>query len=149
MEMSVDRVDLWAAGMNDKPGELARVLNGLKSAGADFDFVIARRDHENPGKAVVFVSPLRREKEISAATALGFKNAKSMYSVRVEGENRAGIGADLTNLISQAGISIRGFSGATCGSRFVLYFSFDVAEDADKSMSILCDYEKSCRPMVH
>ena len=53
----VERVDVWAATIEDKPGGLARVLAELREEGADLQFIIARR--AEPGKGVVFVTPLR------------------------------------------------------------------------------------------
>jgi hypothetical protein len=35
MELSVERVDVWAATIEDKPGGLAKVLSALRDAGAD------------------------------------------------------------------------------------------------------------------
>ena len=137
IELIVDRVELWAASIPDNPGELSKKLAGLKNAGADLDFIIARRDHERPGYAVLFIDPLRREREMTAAQALGFTASKSVYSVRVEGDNRPGIAADITQRIAEAGLNLRGFSASTCGSRFLMYLGFDVAEDADRSMAIL------------
>ena len=41
--MKIERTDVWAAELEDKPGALARKLNALADAGADVEFVIARR----------------------------------------------------------------------------------------------------------
>jgi hypothetical protein len=35
MELHVERVDVWAATIDDKPGGLAQVLNALRDAGVD------------------------------------------------------------------------------------------------------------------
>ena len=43
MEILVERVDVWAASIKDEPGALAQMLNALRDAGADLDFVLARR----------------------------------------------------------------------------------------------------------
>ncbi len=67
MDLIVKRVEVWAASIKDQVGGLARKLKGLKEAGADLDFVIARRTPEDPGKGVVFVTPLRGDREIAAA----------------------------------------------------------------------------------
>ncbi|MHC5145452.1 MAG: ACT domain-containing protein, partial [Planctomycetota bacterium] len=64
MSLIIEHVDVWAASLKDKPGSLARMLAGLRDAGADLDFIIARRAPEAPGTGVVFVTPLRGDKEI-------------------------------------------------------------------------------------
>ena len=61
----VEHVDVWAATIEDRPGYLAHVLAELREAGADLHFIIARR--AEAGKGVVFVTPLRGDREIAAA----------------------------------------------------------------------------------
>jgi hypothetical protein len=88
----VERVDVWAAPIADEPGGMARVLDELRVAGADLDFIIARRDHKSGG-AVLFVTPLRGDKEIDAAAELGFNITASVNALRVEGQNQQGLAA--------------------------------------------------------
>jgi len=137
MNLIVERVDVWAASIKDEPGGLARLLKGLREAGANLDFVIARRAPDKPGTGVVFVTPLRGDAEIAAAERLGFNITGSIHSVRAEGENRPGVGAELTEKLAEAGINLRGLSAAVIGARFVLYIGLSSAEDAEKALGIL------------
>ena len=137
MSIHVERVDVWAAGIADKPGGLAAVLSGLREVGADLDFIVARRAPEKPGTGVVFVAPLRGDKVIQAATNLGFDLTSSLHSVRLEGTNKAGRAAELTGTLSDAGINLRGLSAATTGEKFIMYLAFDSEADADKAAGIL------------
>ncbi|HPQ60779.1 MAG TPA: hypothetical protein PLR43_04590, partial [Syntrophales bacterium] len=130
MNLIVERVDVWAAAIRDEPGGLAKILSGLKDAGADLDFVIARRALEQPGKGVVFVTPLRGDAEVRAASTLGFNVTSSLKSLRVEGDNKPGVAAVLTEKLAAAGINLHGFSAAVIGARFIIYISFDSPEDA-------------------
>ena len=84
MDIIVKHVDVWAAPIKDEVGGLSRKLKGLKEAGADLDFVIARRTPEDPGKGVVFVTPLRGDREIAAAANLGFNVTRSVHAVRLD-----------------------------------------------------------------
>lgn len=136
-EMIVERVDVWAATIKDKPGGLANILAGLREAGADLDFIVARRAPDQPGKGVVFVTPLRGDREIRAASALGFDVTRSLHELRVEGENKPGVAAALTEKLAKAGINLRGFSAAVIGTRFILYIGLDTNEDAVKAAAIL------------
>jgi hypothetical protein len=136
-ELTVERVDVWATSISDQPGDLGRVLAELRQAGADLDFILARRTPDKPGTGTVFVTPLRGDREINAATALGFNVLNSVQSVRVEGPNRPGMAAQLTDKLAAAGISLRGFSAAVIGSRFIVYVSFDSAADAAKAHGVL------------
>lgn len=136
-DLIVECVNVWAASIPDEPGGLARVLAGLREAGADLDFCIARRAPEKPGTGVVFITPLRGDREIEAASLLGFNVTKSLHSVRVEGENAPGIAALLDEKLSAAGINLHSFSGAVIGTRFILYFGLDNDQDAQKTCEIL------------
>ncbi len=58
MDLTVEHVDVWATPIDDRPGGLADVLGVLRNAGADLQFVIARRAPNEPGRGVLFVTPL-------------------------------------------------------------------------------------------
>jgi hypothetical protein len=137
MSLSVERVDVWAAAIEDKPGGLAHKLATLAEAGADLEFVIARRAPDKPGTGVVFATPLRGDAQTSAAGEAGFAVADSLHSLRVEGDNRPGIGAEMTGKLAEAGINLRGLSAAVIGERFILYLALDNAEDAEKATNLL------------
>jgi hypothetical protein len=137
MGLTVKSVDVWAAEIQDEPGGLAGKLAALAGAGADLDFIVARRCPDRPGAGVVFVTPLKSDAEIAAATEAGFTVTQSLHSVRIEGDNRAGIGAQLTEKLAQAGISLRGLSAAVTGVRFIMYLALDTAADADQAVQIL------------
>lgn len=137
MDLIVEQVDVWAAGLQDKPGELAGVLAALRTAGADLQFVIARRAAETPGKGVVFVTPLQGDAEVRAAAQLGFNVTQTLHSVRIMGFNRPGVAAELTQKLADAGINLRGFSGSVIGPQFVAYAAMDSQADADKATLIL------------
>jgi hypothetical protein len=43
MDLFVEYVDVWAAPIRDKSGGLADVLGSLRDAGANLQFIMARR----------------------------------------------------------------------------------------------------------
>lgn len=137
MELLVERVDVWAATIEDKPGGLAEVLSALRDAGADLQFVVARRTPEAPGKGVVFVAPLQTDKEIRAAIQVGFNATSSLHSIRVMGLDQVGILAELTQKLADSGINLRGVSAAVLGSQFVAYLAVDSLADANQAIDIL------------
>ena len=132
-----ERVDVWAASLKDEPGALAKVLSALRDVGADLECIIARRAPEEPGTGVVFLAPLRGDEEISAATMLGFNVTSSVQSVRVEGDNEAGVAAAVTEKLAAAGINLRGLSAAVIGPRFIMYIGLDSAADAARTLDVL------------
>ena len=135
--MEVKRVDVWAAAMKDEVGSLSRIFSGLKDAGANLDFVIARRAADKPGEGVVFVAPLEGDEVVKAAKGLGFNVTTGLRAVRVEGDDAPGIGAELTGKLAEAGINMRGFSAAVTGSKFIAYIGVDSSEDAEKTVELL------------
>ena len=99
MELTVERVDVWAAEIEDLPGGLASVLASLRDAGADLEFLVARRNPEK-GKGTVFVAPLLGDDQIRAAAQVGFNVAQSLHSVRISGQDRRGVAAELTSRLA-------------------------------------------------
>ena len=62
MKLKVNRSDVWAATIEDKPGGLANKLEALAKVGANLEFVLARRTPERgPGQGVVFLTPLKTD----------------------------------------------------------------------------------------
>ena len=139
MDMIVERVNVWAASIRDKVGGLSHLLTGLREAGANLDFIIARRSPERPGSGVVFVTPLRGDREVAVAANLGFNVTSSIQSVRIEGDNRPGVAAELTKKLAVANINLRGLSVAVIGSRFILYIGLDSTEDVAKAVGAIAE----------
>ncbi|MEM5402072.1 MULTISPECIES: ACT domain-containing protein [Paraburkholderia] len=137
MELSVERVEVWAATIDDKPGGLAKVLGALRDAGVDLQFIVARRTPEASGKGVVFVAPIEGDSAIGAARQAGFSVTPSLHSVRVMGLDQLGIIAQLTQMLADGGISFRGVSAAVLGTQFIAYLALDSLDDAEKAIDIL------------
>jgi|SRR5262245_35401550 len=137
MAYTVKKVDVWAGEVADRPGGLAATVSALSSAGANLEFIVARRSAEKPGTGVVFVTPVRGGKQKAAAQANGLATTDSLHSVRVEGPDRAGLGAKMTEALAAAGINLRGLSGAAIGRRAVSYLAFDSATDAATAIGVL------------
>ena len=71
MALKVSKADVWAVTIDDRPGGAAEKLETLSKAGADLEMVLARRTAEQPGKGVMFVTPLKGKKALDAATSRG------------------------------------------------------------------------------
>ena len=132
----VEHVDVWAATIQDKPGAVAAALDELREAGADLQFIIARRAPDFPGKGVLFVTPLQGDNEVAVAAQLGFNVTRSVNTVRVMGPDRRGIAAELTKKIADAAINLRGFSASVIGPQFVAYIAVDSREDANRVIEV-------------
>ena len=136
MGMTVESATVWAATIQDEPGGLAAKLAPLAEAGANLDFVIARRCPDAPGTGVIFVTPLSGAAATAGAEA-GFAETSSLHSVRIEGDNRAGLSAEITRGLAEAGINLRGISASAIGERFVMYLALDSAADAEQAIGLL------------
>jgi hypothetical protein len=137
MNMIAEPEEVWVASLDDKPGALGKKLAALAEAGADLGFIIARRSHEKSRTGVVFVTPLRGDREIEAATEEGFTVSSHLHSVRLEGKDEAGLAAKVAQRIGQAGLNLRGFSGAVIGTQFVLHLAFDTTDAAKEAIAEL------------
>jgi len=137
MALKVTRADVWVAGLKDKPGALAEKLKVLADAGAQLEFLIARRAPDKPGAGVVFLTPLKGAKQLAAARKAGLRRTKSLNSVRVEGPDKPGLGAKLTGALAAKGINLRGVSAAVIGKRFVIYLALDNSAEAARAARIL------------
>ena len=135
--MKVDRVDTWLATIKDQAGGLSAKLTKLADAGVNLEFIISRRSPEKPGKGVVFVTPIKGAAQIRAAKKAAFRKSKRLYTIRVEGSDKPGMGAKITEAIAGEGISLRGFSAAAIGKKFVCHIALDRTEDATKVRRIL------------
>jgi hypothetical protein len=137
MPYTIKKVDVWSGEIADRPGGLSEKLATLSDAGASFEFLVSRRAADKPGTGVVFLTPIKGSKQKSAAQSAGLATTDSLYSVRVEGPDRAGLGTKMSRALADAGINLRGISAAALGRRAVTYFAFDSAVDADTAIRIL------------
>jgi hypothetical protein len=137
MAYTVKKVDVWAGEIADRPGGLASTLAAVTKAGADIEFIVARRAPDKPGTGVVFMTPIKGAKQKAAAQQAGLGTSESLHSVRVEGPDRAGLGAKMTDALAAEGINVRGISAAALGRRAVSYLAFDSAADSDAAVRIL------------
>ncbi len=137
MKLSVTRTDVWAASIEDRPGGLADKLLALAGAGANLEFMIARRSPEKSGTGVVFVTPIKGARQVKAAKAAGFQKTEALRSLRVEGADKLGVCAKITKALADAGVNLRGLSAAALGRKFVTHLALDTAEEATKAIAIL------------
>ena len=137
MTLRVSRVDLWTVTIDDRAGGTADKLEPLSNAGANLEFVFSRRTPEQPGRGMLFVTPVKGAKVVQAAQAAGFTKPENVHSARIEGANKPGVTAKTARALANAGISFRALSATGIGSKFVSYVALDTAEDAAKAVSLL------------
>ena len=137
MALKISKVEVWSAAIDDRAGGAADKIEPLAKAGANFEFVFARRTPEHPGMGTVFITPVKGAKVIRAAQAAGFGKSVALHSVRIEGTDKPGVTGKVVRALANAGISFRGFSASAVGRRFVGFVALDSAEDAARAASLL------------
>jgi len=137
MALKVSKTDMWSVEIDDRAGGMADKIEPLAAAGANFEFVFARRMPEQPGRGVAFVAPVKGTKAIRAATAAGFGKAADIHSLKVEGADKPGIGTKIMRCLAEAGISFRAVSASAMNRKFVAYVALDSAADAARAAVLL------------
>ena len=135
MAYTITKVNVWTGSLRDRPGGLAEKLNALAKSRANLEFLIARRDR--PGRGIIFLAPLKTASQTRGAKKVRLRRAAKIYSLRLLGPNRRGLGAKITNALAKANINLRGLSAVSLQGRCVVYFAFDKATDANKAARIL------------
>ena len=135
MALKVSKADVWAVTIDDRPGGAAQKLEALSKAGADLEMLLARRSE--PGKGVMFVTPIKGKKAVEAAQGAGMGQPQSIHSVRIEGGDKPGLGAKIARALGDAGINFRGVSAVAIGSKFVSYVALDSADDQARAIAAL------------
>lgn len=137
MALKVTKTEMWSIPIDDRAGGAAEKIEPLAGAGANFEFVFARRTPEQPGKGVVFVAPVKGAKVVQAAKSAGFEKPATIHGLRLEGSDKPGIVAKVMRTLADAGISFRGVSASAVGRKFVCYVALDNATDAARAASLL------------
>jgi len=85
----------------------------------------------------VFVTPLKGAKQLRAAEQERFVKTDGLHSLRIEGTDRPGLGAKITEALAGADINLRGLSATIVGRRFVCYLALYTAADATRATRLL------------
>ena len=137
MKLKINRVDVWAGTIKDRPGGLSEKLSALSKAKTNLEFVLARRAPDRRGEGVLFLTPIKGGKQTRAARAAGFVKTGNLHTLRIEGKDKPGMGARLSQKLAAARINLRGFSAAAIRGHFVAYLAVDTAATASKAMRVL------------
>jgi hypothetical protein len=137
MALKVAKADVWAVTIDDRPGGAAEKLETLSKAGANLEMLLARRTAEQPGKGVMFVTPLKGKKAVDAAQQSGMGKPENIHSIRIEGGDKPGLGSKIARALSDAGINFRGMSAIAMGKKFVSFIALDSADDQARAIAAL------------
>ncbi len=139
MSFKMQRVHLFHAEVEDKPGGIAAKLKNLAEAGAHLEYVYSQRSASKPGMGELYVAPLHGAGELTAARAAGLHEVSEPIVMRVEGDDKTGLGGRLTQAWEMAGINLHGLVMSVIGGKFIGYATFDSVQDANNAARILAE----------
>jgi hypothetical protein len=139
MSFNMDRVHVWSGEVEDKAGGTAAKLAFLAQASANLEYIFTKRLADQPGKGILYVTPVTGPTQIAAARAAGLAETNSPVVYRIEGRNQPGLAHRLTQAWALAGISFQGLTMAVMGDNFIGYAAFDAVGDANAAAQILAD----------
>ncbi len=137
MALTVKKIELWNVTVENKAGALAKILEPLAEAGTDLEVVMGTSMPGDDGLASIGVFPVKGRKAMAAARGAGLEPAASMPSLLVTGENRAGLGKQMSEALAAAGIDIGIAFAQVVGANFSALFGFAKPEDATRAAALL------------
>jgi hypothetical protein len=139
MSFKMQRVHVFHSEVEDKPGGISGKLKKLAEAGAHLEYVYSQRSLNKQGIGDLYVAPLHGVNELSAAREAGMHEVSEPVVMRVEGDDKAGLGGRLTQAWEMAGINLHGLVMSVINGRFVGYATFDSVADANRAATILAE----------
>jgi len=136
MPLTVKKMTLWRAEVDNQPGALAKVIGQPAKAGADFKVMMGYRHPSAAGKATIEVFPVTSKKVTDAAVASGL-SAAAIPAVWVQGSNKAGFGYQIAEALAQAQINIAFLMAHVISEKFAAVIGFESEQDAEKAMPLI------------
>jgi hypothetical protein len=136
MALTVKRITLWRADVENRPGVLAGALEPLAAAGADLRLVMGYRFPDTPERSAIELYPVSGRRATAAAQEAGLA-AADIPCLLVEGDNRAGLGARMARALADAGLNIAFLMAQVIGRRFSAAIGFPDAAAADAAVRVI------------
>ena len=86
---------------------------------------------------MLFLTPRKNQDITQAAEGAGLSKWTTAASLRIVGPDRPGLGAKIARAIGNAGVNMRGISGARLGDQAQVHIAFDSGTDADRASEAL------------
>ena len=142
MAVSVKKVTLWRSEIENKPGSLARTLQSLAQAGASLQVIMAFRFQGDSTRAAVELFSVTGKKAQAAAREAGL-SPSSIPTILAIGDDRPGLGSQITEAIAGAGINLSFMVAQVIGRKYSCIYGFETQEDAQAGASQI---KKASRP---
>jgi hypothetical protein len=136
MPLTVKRIVLWRAEVDNKPGTLACTLEPLAKAGADLRLGMGYRQPSSEGKAAIEIYPIAGRKLSAAAQAAGLGRS-AIPALLVEGANQPGLGHAVASAVAAAGVNLTFFVAQVVGKVCSAVMGFETEADAKTAASAI------------
>src|SRR5438876_423097 len=103
---TIKKFSIWSTEIDDIAGATTGLFKILADAGADIEFSLSRPLGDEPGRAILFLAPIKGKKQEEAARQADFRLRPDVIGVQVQGPNRVGGNFRLTAAISHAYLSV-------------------------------------------
>jgi hypothetical protein len=136
-EFTIKKFSMWSVEVDDVAGATTGLFKILADAGADIDFSLSRPLGDKPGRAILFLAPIKGKKQEEAARQAEFVERKDVVGVQVQGPSRVGGNFRLTAALAHENLSVRALVTTVDGSRFTTIFALRSDADADRAIKVL------------
>ena len=147
MAVQIKPVTLWRVEVQNEPGVLARTLEPLATARADLQVVMGYRFPGDRNRGAIEVAPVTGARASKAAEAAGLSQS-GIPALRIEGDNRVGLGHAIASALAEAGINIDFVVAQVSSGRYSAIFGFDTEEAARRAAPILRRVARVAAPIA-
>ena len=136
MAITAKQIVLWRSEVENKPGELARILEPVAKSGTDLQIVMGYSYPGDGTRAAVEVYPISGKKTVAAAQSAGLQ-ASSIPALMIEGNNKAGLGHAIAKALADAGINVNFLVAQVIGRKYAAVFGFGNDADTRKALGVI------------
>jgi hypothetical protein len=141
MAVTVRKITVYRAEVDNRAGALAELLEALKAAKGSLDVVMGYRVPGQHERAVIEVWPVSGKKMSVAAESVGLKPSETP-TLLVLGDDKPGLGHAMARALADAGVNLVFLVAQVVGRRYSAVFGFESTADADRAVGLL----KKARP---
>jgi hypothetical protein len=134
---TIKKFPIWSVELDDVAGSTTGLFKILADAGADIEFSLTRPVDNHPGKAVLFLAPIKGKKQEEAARQAEFQLRSDVVGVQVQGPSRVGGNFRLTAALAHESLDVRALLTTVDGARFTTIFALRSDADADRAVKVL------------
>lgn len=136
MPVTVKRITLWRAEVENRPGVLARTLEPLRTAGADLKVLMGYRYRGPDQKAAIEVYPVSGKKMTTAAASAGLASMP-IPTLLVEGDDKPGMAHTIAQALAESGINLGFMMAQVAGKKYSAVIGFENEADAKKASQVI------------